>query len=124
MTVAEFMAALGKSVESFENLLLEANKMTQDEKKDEACGMTYPDDRSCNRGQQNESECKRLSPLKQYTIYLDGQHDHIMGEGLYKQEDGDVVIYSDVRKGTSAAIIRNFDYITIFECPEDDETCC
>jgi len=120
MEQQDYLDAMQKIVDACN----EAHKVAQDHENEDRHGCTPPTSGSCCHGHQNKPCDKRMSPLKQYTINLDGEHDHIMGEGLYKQEDGDVVIYSDVRKGVTAAIIRNFDYITIFECPEDDETCC
>lgn len=111
----DYLDAMQKIVDACK----EAHKIDLEHEIEQICGRTPPKPRSCKEGQGNESCDKRMSPLKQYTINLDGEHDHIMGEGLYKQEDGDILIYSDVRKGVTAAIIRNFDYITIFECPEE-----
>lgn len=108
MEQQDYLDAMQKIVDACK----EAHKIDLEHEVEQRCCRTPPKTGSC-------SQEPRMSPLKQYTVYLDGEHEHIMGEGLYKQEDGDALIYSDVRKGVTAAIIRNFDYITIFECPEE-----
>jgi hypothetical protein len=110
MEQQDYLDAMQKIVDACKD----AHKIDLEHEIEQRKGCPRDKSRSC-------SQEPRMSPLKQYTINLDGEHDHIMGEGLYKQEDGDVVIYSDVRKGVTAAIIRNFDYITIFECPEEED---
>ena len=117
MEQQDYLDAMQKIVDASKD----AHKIDLEHEIEQRCGRTSPKPRSCKEGQPNESCDKRLSPLKQYSIYHGDEHYHVNGEGLYQQEDGDVIIYSDVRRGVTVAIIRNFDYITIFECPEEDE---
>lgn len=49
--------------------------------------------------------------MKVYRVHIDGEHHHVHGDGLFEREDGSIVIYGDVRKGSIKAIFNNWDCV-------------